>query len=115
MGLKVVVFGQHTCAHQFFLKNSDEVEEILGGVIADVIYLVGRNRQTVFAVLLLGGVLHYAGHSFHNVIDVGEVALAVAVVEYLDGLAFDQFVGETKVGHVGTTCRAIDSKETEAS
>ena len=114
MGLKVVVLGQHTSAHQFFLKNSDEVEEILGGVIADIIHLVGRNGKTVFAVLLLGSMLHNADHSFHNVIDIGEVTLAVAVVEDLDGLALDQFVGETKVGHVRTTCRTIDSEEAEA-
>lgn len=113
MGLKVVVLGQHTSAHQFFLKNSDEVEEIFGGVVTDVIHLIGRNGKSVLAVLFLGGMLHNADHSFHNVIDVGEVALAVAVVEYLDGLAFDQFVGETKVGHVGTTSWAIDGKEAE--
>lgn len=58
--------------------------------------------------------LHNADYSFHNVIDIGEVALAVAVIEDLDGLAFDQFVSKTKVGHVGTTCRTIDSEEAEA-
>lgn len=114
MRLKVVVFGQHPSAHQFFLENRDEVEEILGGIVTDIIYLVGRNGKTVLAVLLLGGMLHNADHSFHNVIDIGEVALAIAVIEDLDGLAFDQFVSKTKVGHVGTTCRTIDSEEAEA-
>ena len=55
--------------------------------------------------------LHNADYSFHNVIDIGEVTLAVAVVEDLDGLAFHQFVGEAKVGHVGATCRTIDGEE----
>ena len=114
MRLEVVVFGQHASAHQFFLKNRDKVEEILRRVIADVIHLVRRNWKTVFSVLLLGGMLHNADHSFHNVIDIGEVALAVAVVEDLDGLTLDQFVGEAKVGHVGTTCWTIDGKEAEA-
>lgn len=114
MGLKVVAFGQHLSAHQFFLENRDEVEEILGRIVADIIHLVGRNGKTVLAVLLFGGMLHNADYSFHNVIDIGEVALAVAVIEDLDGLAFDQFVGETKVGHIGTTCRTIDSEEAEA-
>lgn len=114
MGLKVVVLGQHASAHQFFLKNSDEVEEILGRIVADIIHLVGRNRKTVFSVLLFGGMLHNADNSFHNVIDIGEVALAVAVIEDLDGLAFDQFISKTKVGHVGTTSRTIDSEEAEA-
>ena len=58
--------------------------------------------------------LHNADYSFHNVIDIGEVALAVAVVKNLDGLALDQFVGEAKVGHVGTACWTIDGKEAEA-
>lgn len=114
MRLKVVVFGQHPSAHQFFLENSDEVEEILRGVVADVIHFVGRNWKTVFSVLLFGGMLHNADYSFHNVFDISKIALAVAVVENLDGLALDQFVGETKVGHVGTTCRTIDGKEAEA-
>ena len=100
--------------HQFFLKNSDEVEEILGRIVADIIHLVGRNRKTVFSVLFLWGMLHDADDSLYNVIDKGEVALAIAVIEDLDGLAFDQFVSKTKVGHVGTTCRTIDSEEAEA-
>lgn len=95
------------------MENRDEVEEILGGIVTDIIYLVGRNGKTVLAVLLLGGMLHNADHSFHNVIDISKIALAVAVVEDLDGLALDQFVGETKIGHVGTTCWAIDGKEAE--
>lgn len=57
MGPKIVVFGQHACAHQFFLENRDEVEEILGGVVADVIHFVRRNGKTVLAVLLFGGML----------------------------------------------------------
>lgn len=114
MGLKVVVFRQYSCTYKLFLENGDEVEEILGGVIADIIHLERRNGKTILAILLLGGVLHNADYSFHNVIDISKIALAVAVVENLDGLALDQFVGETKVGHVGTTCRTIDGKEAEA-
>lgn len=113
MGLKIVVLGQHTSTHQFLLEDSDKVKEILGGVIADVIHLVWRNGKTVLAVLLLGGMLHNADHSFHNVIYKSKVALAVAVVEDFDGLALDQLVGETKVGHVGATSWAIDGKEAE--
>lgn len=114
MGLKVVVFGKDACTHQFFLKNSDEVKEVLGGVVTDIVHLVGRNGKTVLAVLFLWGMLHDADDSLYNVIDKGEVAHAVAVIEDLDGLAFDQFVSKTKVGHVGTTCRTIDSEEAEA-
>ena len=115
MGLKVVVLGQYSCTYKLFLENRDEVEEILGGVIADIIHLIGRNGKTVFSVLFLWSMLHNTHNTFYNVINKSEVALAVAVVENLDGLALDQFVGETKVGHVRTTCRAIDGKEAEAS
>lgn len=114
MSLKVVVLRQYSCTYKLFLENGDEVEEILGGVVADVIHLVGRNGKTVLAILLLGCMLHNADYSFYNVIDKSEVTLAVAVVENLDGLALDQFVGETKIGHVGATSWAIDGKEAEA-
>ena len=111
MGLKIVVFGLHACAHQFFLENGDEVEEIFGGVVTNVIHLIGRNGKTVLAILLLGCMLHNADYSFHNVIDKSKIAHAVTVVEDFDGLALDQFVGETKVGHVRTACWTIDGKE----
>ena len=114
MGLEVVVLGQDTGTHQLFLKNGYEVKEVFGGVVADVIYLVRWDGQSVLAVLLLGGVLHDAHHSLHDVVDIGEVALAVAIVENLDGLAFHQLVGEAEVSHVGTAGGAIDGKEAKA-
>ena len=55
--------------------------------------------------------LHYSYDSLYDVIYIGEVSLAVAVIEYLDGLAFHQFVGKSKISHVGTTCGTIDSEE----
>ena len=114
MGLEIVVLVQDTGTYQLFLQDGYEVKEIFGGVVADVVYFVWWNGQSVLAVLLLGGVLHDAHHSLHDVVDIGEVALAVAIVEYLDGLAFNQFVGEAEVCHIGTTCRAINCKEAEA-
>ena len=114
MGFKIIILGEHAGTHQLFLKDGHEVEEVFGGVVTDVIYLVRRDGQSVLAVLLLGGVLHDAHHSLHNVVDIGEVALAVAIIENLDGLAFHQFVGKAEVSHVGTTGGAIDGKEAEA-
>lgn len=114
MRFKVIVFRENSCTHQLFLQDGHEVEEVLGRVVADVVYLVRWDGESVLAVLLLGGVLHDAHHSLHNVVDIGEVALAVTVVENLDGLTFHQFVGEAEVCHVGTTCGAIDGKEAEA-
>ena len=114
VGIEVIVLGQDTCTHQLFLKDGHEVKEIFGGVVADVIYLVRGDGQSVLAVLLLGGVLHDAHHSLHDVVDIGEIALAVAIVKNLDSLAFHQFVGEAEVRHIGTTGGAIDGKEAEA-
>ena len=114
MGIKIIILGEHAGTHQLFLKDGHEVKEVFGGVVTDVIYLVRRDGQSVLAVLLLGGVLHDAHHSLHNVVDIGEVALAVAIVENFDGLAFNKFVGETEVCHIGTAGGAIDGKEAEA-
>lgn len=114
VGLKIVVLGQDAGTDKFFLKNGYEVEEVFGRVVTDVIYLVWWDGQSVLAVLLLRGVLHDAHHTFYYIVNVSEVALAVAIVEYLDGLAFNKFVGKAEVCHVGTTCRAIDGKEAEA-
>ena len=83
-------------------------------VIADVVDLVGRERKTVFAIFLFGGVLHDSDNTFHDVIDIGKIALALAVIENLDGLACLQFVGEAEIGHVGATSGAVDSKEAKS-
>ena len=82
-------------------------------VVADVVDFVGRQRESVFAVLLFGGVLHDADDAFDDVIDVGKVAFAFAVVEYLDGLAGFKLVGEAEVGHVGATGGTVDGKEAQ--
>ena len=100
--------------HQFFLQDGHEVEEVFGRVVADVVHLVRWDGESVLPVLLLGGVLHDAHHSLHDVVNIGEVALAVAIVENLDGLAFHQLVGEAEVRHIGTAGGAIDGEEAEA-
>ena len=58
--------------------------------------------------------LHDADDSFDDVVNIGEVAFALAVVEYLDGLAGFELVGEAEVGHVGAAGGAIDGKEAQA-
>ena len=114
VGIKVIVLGKDAGTDQLFLQDSHEVEEVFGGVVADVVHLVRWDGQSVLAVPLLGGVLHDAHHSLHDVVDISEVALAVAIVENLDGLAFHQLIGEAEVSHVGTTCGAIDGEEAQA-
>lgn len=113
MGLEIVVGRQDAGTDQFLLENRHEVQKILWGVVADVVHLVWRNRKAVLTVLLLRSMLHDTHYTLHDVIDIGKVAFAVAVVEDLDGLAFTEFVGEAKICHVGTAGRTIDRKETE--
>ena len=114
VGLEVIVLREDMGRDEFFLKDGDEVEEVLGGVVADVVDHVGRDGEAVFTILLLWGVLHDANNALHDVIDIGEVAHAVAVVEDLDGLTLAELVGEAKIGHVGTASGTIDGEETEA-
>ena len=57
--------------------------------------------------------LHDAHYTLDDVIDKGEIALAVSVVEYLDGLALTQFVGEAEIRHIGASGRTVNSEEAE--
>lgn len=113
MGFKVIIFWENSCTDELFLKDGDEVEEILWGIVTYVIYFVRRNRKTILTILLLWSVLHNTDYTFYDVIDIGEVTLAVAVVENLYGFAFHKFVGETEVCHVRATDWTIDGEETE--
>ena len=51
---------------------------------------------------------HHAHNALYDVVDVGEVTLAVAVIEDLNILVAHQFVGEAEVCHVGTAGRTVD-------
>ena len=116
MGIKVVVWWENAGTEEFFLKDGDEVEEVLGMAVAYVIDSIGNSLSP--ALPSREGSrsnLHDADNAFDDVVDVGKVALAVTIVEDLDGLTFHEFVSKTEVGHVGTTGWAIDGEETETS
>ena len=113
MLLKIVVGRKDIGADEFLLEDIHEVKQVLGTVVADIIHLVGRNGKTILAIGLLGSMLHDPDNTLDDVIDVGEVALALAKVEDLDGFASTQLVGETKIGHIRASGRAIDRKEAE--
>ena len=113
VAFEIVILGQDTCANEFFLQGRNVVQQVFGSAAADVVDSVGRQRETVFAGLLLRCSLHDADDAFDNVVDIGEVALAVAVVENLDGLACLQFLCGGEVEHVRAACRAVNGKEAE--
>ncbi len=114
MGLEVVVRRQHALLHQHALQRINEVEQVLGVRVADVVDAVRGEGQSVLAHLHLGRVIHDAPDALDDVVDVGEVAAAVAHVEDLDGLAAAQLLGEAEVGHVGPAHGAVHGEEAQA-
>lgn len=82
--------------------------------VANVIYLIRRQGQSVFAQLALRRCLHYALYAFYDVICVGEVSLAVAVVKDFNGFSCQQLVRKAKVRHVRTACRTIYGEEAQS-
>ena len=77
----------------------------------DIIDGVGSQRQAILTVALLWRFGHHANNALQDVVHVGEVAAAVAVVVDLDGFATQQLVGKTEVGHIGPSGRAIHGEE----
>lgn len=114
MRLKVVVGREHALLNQHALQRVDKVEQVLGMGVADVVDAVGGEGQPVLAHLHLGGGVHDAPHALDDVVDVGEVAAAVAHVEDLDGLAAAQLLSEAEVGHVGPAHGAVHGEEAQA-
>ena len=114
MTLKIIVSRKDSSCQQLVLEYLDKVQEILGRVVANVVHLIRWYWQTVFACCLFWCMLHDANYSLDNVINVCEVAFAVAIIENLYGFAFHKFVGETEVCHVWATGRTIDSEEAKA-
>lgn len=114
-GVEIIVLRQNTGSKKFLLKNRHEVQQVLWMVVADVVDFVWRKRKSVLPITLLRCMLHDADYAFNDVVDVGEIPLAVAVVEYFYRLALTELVCEAEVGHVRTTCRSIHCEEPQSS
>lgn len=114
VGIEVVVLGKDTGTDKFLLQDGDEIQQILGLVVTYIIYGIGRDGESIFAGLLGRGFLHDTDNTLDNVVDIGEIALAVSVVEDLNLFTLDEFVGKAEIGHVRTTARTVDGKEAEA-
>ena len=113
VAFEIIVLGQDACADKLLLKSGDVVQQVFGRAAADVINGVGRQRETVFADLLFGSTLHDTEYALDDVVDVGEVALAVAVVEDLDGLPSLQLLRGGEIEHVRAACRTVNSEEAQ--
>ncbi len=99
------------------LDAPDIIHKLGGLLVADVVYAVWRGRCGRVGVCLvpIGIALRYdvddAYHTFHDVVDIGEVAQHVAVVEDLDGAVVQDGVDEEEGRHVGASPRAVDGEE----
>ena len=114
VGLEVVVPGQHPGPDKLLLEDGHEVQKALRGAVADVVHHVRRLGKAVLPVASLGRAAHDPHHALHDVVYVGEVPQAVAVVEYFYLLTPDQPVREAEVGHVGSAAWAVDGEEPQA-
>ena len=114
MLFKIEVRRQDFGSYQLLLEDLYEIEEILGLSATDVINGIGGNGQAILTFLALRSLGHDTDDALNDIIDIGEVTTAVAIVEDFDGLALQELVGEAKIGHIGATSRAIDGKEAQA-
>ena len=87
MGLEIEIGRQHASTNQLFLQNLNEIEQTLGLTATYIIYSVWWNGQAIGALLTRRGSLHNANDTLDDIVDIGEIATAVAIVEYLDGFA----------------------------
>jgi hypothetical protein len=55
-----------------------------------------------------------ANHAFHDVVDVGEIAAMVAVIENVDGLSGEYLLGEDKQRHIRPAPGTIDGEKPQA-
>lgn len=114
VGLEVVVLRKHPGPDKFLLKHGHEVQQALGGAVADVVDHVRRHWEAVLPGASLRSVAHDPDHALHDVIDVCEVPEAVTVVEYPDALSPDQPVCEAVVRHVGPAAGSVDGEEAQS-
>ena len=112
--LEIVVGRKHSGSDQLLLENGNEIQKIFRLAVTYIIYCIGRNGKTVLACGARRGLCHYPQHTLDNVVDVGEVALAVSVIENLYGFSPEQLVRKSEVSHIRTAGRTIHREETQA-
>ena len=114
MGIEIIVLRKDPSSDKFFLKDIDKFKQVFRVIVAYVIDLVWWNRQTAFTGFFLRSVLHYADYAFNDIVNIGEITLAVTIVEDLYLLAFDQLIREAEISHVRASGRSLNSEEAKA-
>lgn len=89
-------------------QHLDEVHELLRLVVADVVDLVA-----VAKLIHLRRIAKHMLNARDDVVDIGEVAVHIAVVVDLDGLAPADLVGELEIRHIRTAERPVDREEAQ--
>ena len=87
------------------LDFGDKVHQLYRVAAADVVYFV---RNAVRALFCDRHVVERMHATLGDVVDVGEVADHVTVVEHLDGLALRDGAGKEHRAHVGPPPRAVN-------
>ena len=95
------------------MQDIHKVQQVLWLTTTYIIYSIWWNGQPILTVFTLRSTLHHAHYSFYDIINIGKVTATVAIVENLNGLPFQQFIGETEVRHIRTTGRTINSEEAQ--
>lgn len=111
MGFKVVIGRQDARADKLFLQGGDVIEQILRRAAADVVDRIGRQRKSVLAGCLFRRALHDAQNALDDVIDIGKVALAVAVIEDVDRLPRDELLRCRVIKHIRSAGRSVDREK----
>lgn len=106
MSIKVVIGGQNTGANEFFLQNGDEFKKVDGFASAEIINFM---RRRIFRRRI-----NDAAKSFDDIRDKSKIACAVAEVKNLNVFTAQKFVGEFKIRHIGTPCRSVNGKKSQA-
>ena len=113
MRLKVIIRRQHPGADQLFLECADVVQQVFRRAAADVVYGIGRQGEAVFPYGFFRRAAHDPQHALHDVVHIGKVALAVAIVKDRDRFSLHQLLGGGKIEHIGPPGRAVNRKESE--
>ena len=101
------------------LQRLDEVQELHRIVVANVVQPIrgftGPRRGLVGIPLRIAGSHFVAGpnHAFDDVVDVGEIAPHLPVVEHVNGTSFQNRFRKHEQRHVRTTPRAVHGEEPE--
>ena len=105
---------------EFFFEDFDVAEQGDGGGAADVEDAIrsgaggGVGSGAVPGGMGGGGAVEGPYDAFDDVVDVGEAAFMVSVVEDGDGFVFEDGFGEEEEGHIGAAPGAVNREKAKA-